>query len=113
LALNGFGRAHASLADLRQLPVDVVRLDPKFAFGLTVDQAGAAIVGAVIGLARALDLRVLADGIDELDHLASLYTLGCDYATGQVLAPSVDTRAAATMLDLPVSDLTPAPWVSG
>ena len=104
LALNGFGRAHASLADLRQLPVDVVRLDPKFAFGLTVDQAGAAIVNAVINLAKALDLRVLADGVDEIEHLASLYTLGCDDATGRLLAPPVDATVAATLLDAAVTD---------
>jgi Amt family ammonium transporter len=99
LAVNGFGRAHASLADLRKLPIDVVRLDPRFAFGLSVDKAGAAIVSAVIGLARALDLRVLADGVEELEHLVALFNLGCDFATGDILAPAVDAARATTLID--------------
>ncbi len=99
LALDGFGRAHASLADLRELPIDVVRLDPRFVFGLAVDAAGATIVGAVIRLARALHLRVLADGVDEPEHLASLFTLDCDYATGTLVAARVDAVNAAALLD--------------
>lgn len=98
LAMNGFGRSHSSLVDLRRMPIDVVRLDPKFAFGLGVDPAGAAIVNAVIGLADALNLRVLADGVDEVEFLASLFTLGCDFATGTLLAPPVDAATAAVML---------------
>jgi EAL domain-containing protein (putative c-di-GMP-specific phosphodiesterase class I) len=81
----------------------VVRLDPRFAFGLAVDQAGAAIVNAVIGLARALELRVLADGVDDIEHLAALFNLGCDLATGTLLAPAVDATRAATLIDLPLS----------
>jgi diguanylate cyclase (GGDEF)-like protein/PAS domain S-box-containing protein len=98
LAVNGFGRAHSSLADLRRMPVDIVRLDPKFAFGLAVDPAGAAIVNAVVGLADALDLRVLADGVDEVEFFAALFTLGCDYATGDLLARPVDATTAASLL---------------
>ena len=98
LAVNGFGRAHSSLADLRRMPVDIVRLDPKFAFGLAVDPAGAAIVNAVIGLADALELRVLADGVDEVEFFAALFTLGCDYATGDLLARPVDATTAASLL---------------
>ncbi len=101
LALDGFGRAHASLADLREVPVDIVRLDPKFAFGLSVDEAGATIVAAVIALARALDLVVLADGVDEWEHLAALFNLDCDFATGRLIALPVDGDGAAALLGRP------------
>ena len=97
IAVNGFGRAHSSLADLRKLPLDIIRLDPKFAFGLAVDAAGAAIVNAVIGLASALDRRVLADGIDEVEHLAALFNLGCAFATGALLAPPVNASEAGSL----------------
>jgi diguanylate cyclase (GGDEF)-like protein len=81
LAIDDFGTGYSSLRALQQFPFDVVKIDRSFVGGIASSEQEAAIVAAVISLSHALGLRTVAEGIETVEHLDCLRTLGCD--TGQ------------------------------
>jgi diguanylate cyclase (GGDEF)-like protein/PAS domain S-box-containing protein len=86
LAVDDFGTGHSSLSQLRNLPVDVVKIDKSFIDRITLDAAGAAMVRSVIELGHALGLTSIAEGVEEPDQLALLDHLGCDHIQGYLYA---------------------------
>jgi len=82
LSLDDFGIGYSSLSYLKRLPVDAVKIDRSFVDGLAVDGDDSAIVAAVAGMARALRLTTIAEGVENLDQLQALKRLGCDLAQG-------------------------------
>jgi EAL domain-containing protein (putative c-di-GMP-specific phosphodiesterase class I) len=87
IALDDFGVGFSSLAQIRDLPpVDVIKVDRSFTSGLTSNDSDAAVVLAVLGLARSLDLTVVAEGVETEEQLQRLRALGCDVAQGFLLA---------------------------
>lgn len=96
VSIDDFGTAASSLALLKELPVDMVKIDMSFVRGLGVDPRDSAIVKAIIDLGAALDLEVVAEGIDADHQLLELMQLGCrrgqGYGLSPVLAPSEFAR---------------------
>jgi diguanylate cyclase (GGDEF)-like protein/PAS domain S-box-containing protein len=82
LAVDDFGTGYSSLAYLRQLPVDQLKIDRSFIDGLGVDDEAWAIVAAVTGLARALRLTTVAEGVETAEQVKALRGLDCDLAQG-------------------------------
>lgn len=82
IAMDDFGTGYASLNYLRQLPIDVLKIDKSFVMDLLEDKNSHMIVKAVIDLAHALGMVVHAEGIETAEQRASLIQMGCDRLQG-------------------------------
>ncbi|WP_241840145.1 EAL domain-containing protein [Frankia sp. CcI49] len=97
--LDDFGFGNSFLGHLRGLPIDGVKIDHRLVAGLTTDRADRAVIDAVIRLAHALDLIVIAEGVEASDQASELGRLHCDLMQGRYLAcpqdrlPDLDTIA--------------------
>lgn len=95
VALDDFGTGYSSLSELRDLPIDVLKIDQSFIKDLTTSPRAAALVGAVIRLSDALDLIVVAEGVEQDDQIDALAALGCHriqgYALSRPVAPAIIT----------------------
>jgi diguanylate cyclase (GGDEF)-like protein len=86
IAVDDFGTGQSSLEQLKNVPADELKLDRSFVLGMADDAHDAAIVGSVVGLGRALGLRVIAEGVETPQVWQRLSELGCDVAQGFGLA---------------------------
>jgi diguanylate cyclase (GGDEF)-like protein len=82
IALDDFGTGYSSLFLLRELPIDKLKIDRSFVSQLTSDRESATIVGALVGLGRALGLQVIAEGVETRETLEALDAMGCELAQG-------------------------------
>jgi diguanylate cyclase (GGDEF)-like protein len=86
IAVDDFGSGYASLGHLRQLPVDVLKVDQSFVQNIGSDEDDAAIVRSTVDLAHSLGIVVVAEGVETEDVLQRLRGIGCDLAQGFCLA---------------------------
>jgi len=85
LSLDDFGVGYSSLAYLKRLPVNEIKIDKSFVMNISRDESDAMIVRSTIGLARSLGMRVVAEGVECEETWARLVALGCDIAQGHYL----------------------------
>ncbi len=86
ISVDDFGVGYSSLGQLRRLPIDTLKIDQTFIAEIDSNEQDAAIVSAVVTMARSLGLRTVAEGAEKESHLAALQRLGCDCVQGYVLA---------------------------
>ena len=101
--IDDFGTGYSSLKYLQRFPVDGLKVDKSFIDKLDSDEESALIVEAMISLARALDLEVIAEGIETPAQLARLRSLGCDVGQGYYFSRPVDPVAATDVLETVLS----------
>lgn len=87
IAIDDFGTGFSSLSYLRQLPVDMIKLDRSFVDSITSSQEQLAVVDTIIRLADKLHLDVVAEGIEKPEELELLKKMGCRYGQGYLIAP--------------------------
>ncbi len=82
LSLDDFGTGYSALAYLKRLPVDTLKIDRAFVRDLPGDRGDAAIVSAVVALGHAMDIEVVAEGVETAEQAMLLRRLGCDALQG-------------------------------
>jgi diguanylate cyclase (GGDEF)-like protein len=82
VAMDDFGTGYSSLSHLRVLPVDIVKIDRSFVEGLGRTEDETNLVGAIVGMAKALGLTTIAEGVETPLQAALLTDMGCDIAQG-------------------------------
>jgi diguanylate cyclase (GGDEF)-like protein/PAS domain S-box-containing protein len=97
IAIDDFGTGYSSLSYLKQLPVDVVKLDRGFVEAMDTDDADLAIVQAVITMGHALGMKVTAEGVERIEQAERLVALGCDTAIGFFWSKAVPAPAFARL----------------
>lgn len=98
IAFDDFGTGFASLRHLRDLPVQVVKIDKSFVSTIDSDSADRAIVRSVIDLAHCLGKTVTAEGVETIEQAGILETLGCDRIQGFLVAPAIPPQEIETLL---------------
>jgi diguanylate cyclase (GGDEF)-like protein len=89
IAIDDFGTGHSSLARLRRLPVEVLKVDRSFVDGLGTEPEDSAVVAAILSLAHALGLHVIAEGVETPLQAHQLTALGCPVAQGFLWSAAV------------------------
>ncbi len=98
IAVDDFGSGYSSLAYLRDLPIDELKLDRSFVLPMGHTGHAAALVASTIALAHSLDLRMVAEGVESRLTYTELAGYGCDQAQGYYLSPPVPAAELDTWL---------------
>ncbi|MBS1146469.1 MAG: diguanylate cyclase/phosphodiesterase [Proteobacteria bacterium] len=84
--IDDFGTGHSNLGQLKRMPIDALKIDKSFVDDVLTDSDSAEIVYAIIRLSHALNMRVVAEGVESVEQLAFLKKQGCDEIQGFVVA---------------------------
>jgi diguanylate cyclase (GGDEF)-like protein len=105
-AIDDFGIGYSSLAYLRSLPIDKLKIDRSFLQTIDSQAADAAIVRAITGLAATLGISVAAEGVENAAQLERLLALGCEEWQGHYFSTPLDTAAFEALLSDSLSERT-------
>jgi EAL domain-containing protein (putative c-di-GMP-specific phosphodiesterase class I) len=97
-ALDDFGTGYSSLAYLKQLPLDMIKIDRSFVLDLLTNQSDAVIARTIIAMGRSLGLRVLAEGVEIAAQRDFLFEHGCDAYQGFLCAKALPASAVTLVI---------------
>jgi EAL domain-containing protein (putative c-di-GMP-specific phosphodiesterase class I) len=103
VAIDDFGTGYSSLSYLRKFPIDTLKIDQSFVAQIDSGEDDAAIVTAVLGMARSLKLRVVAEGVETLEQLEFLHARHCEEAQGYYFSRPVPAEQFAKLLETGIS----------
>jgi len=101
LSVDDFGTGDSAIAYLKELPIDVLKIDRSYIAGFTVDHKDEAIVSAMVALGQRLDFRVIAEGVETVEQLSILRKIGCDTFQGFLVSEAVLADAFVSLLSKP------------
>jgi EAL domain-containing protein (putative c-di-GMP-specific phosphodiesterase class I) len=99
LAIDDFGTGYSSLLYLKRMPVDTLKVDRSFVDGLGDDPEDSAIVASVVGLAHAVGIGAVAEGVETQEQRRHLLALGCDRGQGYLWSRPVPSSEVPALLD--------------
>jgi len=102
VALDDFGTGYSSISYLRQLPVDILKIDRSFVTDTAAGSPGNALLEAIVAMATSLGLDVVPEGIEELDQLCRLRAMGCRVGQGFLLSRPITADAVDALLAAPL-----------
>ncbi len=97
IALDDFGTGYSSLGQLRRMPVDTIKIDRSFISSMISNAHDEAIVRATLDIAKAMDVSVVAEGVEDPQTLFRLDELGCDYIQGFFIGKPVSADSTLEM----------------
>ena len=98
IAMDDFGTGYSSLSYLRSYPFDVLKIDRSFICDITVDASDRELISAAIAMAHALNLKVVAEGVETKDQLDFLKSLNCDVAQGYLFSKPLSAQDMDTFI---------------
>jgi diguanylate cyclase (GGDEF)-like protein/PAS domain S-box-containing protein len=98
LAIDDFGTGYSSLSYLKELPIDVLKIDKTFVDAIVESSTGRRFAELIINFARELGIQVTAEGIETDEQRELLTAMGCEYGQGYLLAMPMDWRSAEKLL---------------
>lgn len=98
LLIDDFGTGFSSLSLLQQLDIDAVKIDKSFVSALGTDPQSDALCAAMISIGRALNILVVAEGVETVEQLRALEKLGCDEIQGFLISPPIDADKMLPLL---------------
>jgi len=98
VAIDDFGTGYSSLSYLQRFPVDALKIDQSFVRQISTAGDDTTIVKAVIGMARGLKLRIIAEGVETLEEVAFLRAYRCEEAQGHYFSRPVPSQQFAMLL---------------
>lgn len=98
LSIDDFGTGYSSLSYLRRFPVDILKIDRSFVTGMEDAAENDEIVRTIMALANSLNLKVVAEGIENVQQLMILRRLGCQFGQGYLFAPPLPVAAIEGLL---------------
>ncbi len=98
LAIDDFGTGYSSLSYLRELPIDLLKIDKSFVDGIAVTTQRLALVEVIVRISRTLELTVIAEGIESEVQRDMLVSMGCRYGQGYLLAAPMPADEAEALL---------------
>jgi diguanylate cyclase (GGDEF)-like protein/PAS domain S-box-containing protein len=98
LAIDDFGTGYSSLSYLRELPIDLLKIDKSFVDGIAVSTQRLALVEVIVRIAKTLELTVIAEGIESEVQRDMLVSMGCRYGQGYLLAAPMPADEAEALL---------------
>jgi diguanylate cyclase (GGDEF)-like protein len=101
ISIDDFGTGYSSLLYLKRLPATEIKIDHAFVRDLENSSEDVVIVSAIVALGHALDMDIVAEGVETAGQRAYLERLGCDYLQGYLLGRPVDAQRFMQLHDLP------------
>lgn len=101
IAIDDFGTGYSSFSYLRRLPADKLKIDMSFVHDLPDNAESVAIVGGIIGMAHALGLRVVAEGVETVEQARCLQSCSCDLLQGYLTGRPMGKAELLQLLDRP------------
>ena len=101
MAIDDFGTGYSALAYLKQLPVDVLKIDQSFVRALASDPADATITSSIVSMAHALNLGTIGEGVETTEQMQLLASFGCNRMQGHLFSGALSAEELTRLLAKP------------
>ncbi len=99
LYMDDFGTGYSSLSYLQHFPVEIIKIDKSFVTWMHVDEQSEMIVKSIIALAHGLNMKVVAEGVEDEEHVQLLNNFGCEYGQGYFYSKPLDKKGAMLFIN--------------